>query len=52
MAQRVVGGEQYEALLVRGDVNGGPVPVTFASGVTISGVTLGAEVEVVNDLSL
>ena len=48
MAQRIVGGEQYEALLVRGDINGGPVPVVFASGITISGVTLGAEVEVTN----
>lgn len=49
MAQRVINGEQYEALLVRGDLNGGPVPVAFASGVTISGVTLGAEVEITND---
>ena len=49
MAQRIVGGEQYEALLVRGDINGGPVPVVFASGITISGVVLGAEVEVAND---
>ena len=49
MAQRVINGEQYEALLIRGDLNGGPVPVAFASGVTISGVTLDAEVEVTND---
>lgn len=49
MAQRIIGGEQYETFLVRGDINGGPVPVAFASGVTISGVTLGAEVEVTND---
>jgi hypothetical protein len=49
MAQRVINGEQYEALLIRGDLNGGPVPVAFASGVTISGVTIGAEVEVTND---
>ena len=49
MAQRIVGEEQYEAFLVRGDINGGPVPVVFASGVTISGVVLGAQVEVTND---
>jgi hypothetical protein len=49
MAQRIIGGEQYETLLVRGDINGGPVPVAFASGVTISGVTIGAEVEITND---
>lgn len=49
MAQRVINGEQYEALLIRGDLNGGPVPVAFASGVTISGVTIGAEVEIAND---
>jgi hypothetical protein len=49
MAQRIIGGEQYETFLVRGDINGGPVPVAFASGVTISGVTLGAEVEITND---
>ena len=49
MAQRIINGEQYEALLIRGDLNGGPVPVAFASGVTISGVTIGAEVEVTND---
>jgi hypothetical protein len=49
MAQRIIGGEQYETLLVRGDINGGPVPVAFASGVTISGVTMSAEVEVTND---
>ena len=49
MAQRIIGGEQYEAFLIRGDINGGPVPVAFASGVTISGVTIGAEVEITND---
>jgi len=49
MAQRIINGEQYEALLIRGDLNGGPVPVAFASGVTISGVTMSAEVEVMND---
>jgi len=49
MAQRVINGEQYETLLIRGDITGGPVPVAFASGVTISGVTIGAEVEVTND---
>jgi hypothetical protein len=49
MAQRLINGEQYEAFLVRGDINGGPVPVSFASGITISGVVLGAEVEVTND---
>jgi len=49
MAQRIIGGEQYESFLVRGDINGGPVPVVFASGITISGITLGAEVEVTND---
>ena len=49
MAQRIINGEQYEALLIRGDLNGGPVPVAFASGVTISGVTMSAEVEVIND---
>jgi hypothetical protein len=49
MAQRIIGGEQYEGFLIRGDINGGPVPVIFASGITISGVTLGAEVEVTND---
>lgn len=49
MAQRIINGEQYEALLIRGDLDGGPVPVAFASGVTISGVTIGAEVEISND---
>ncbi len=49
MAQRIINGEQYEVLLIRGDINGSPVPVTFASGVTISGVTIGAQVEVTND---
>jgi len=49
MAQRIIGGEQYEGILIRGDINGGPVPVAFASGVTISGVTMSAEVEVTND---
>jgi hypothetical protein len=49
MAQRNINGEQYEAFLIRGDLNGGPVPVAFASGVTISGVTIGAEVEISND---
>jgi hypothetical protein len=27
MAQRIINGEQYEAFLVRGDIDGGPVPV-------------------------
>ena len=27
MAQRVINGEQYEAFLIRGDLDGGPVPV-------------------------
>lgn len=49
MAQQIINGEQYESLLIRGGVDGGPVPVVFASGITISGVTLGAEVEVTND---
>jgi hypothetical protein len=49
MAQRLINGEQYESFLVRGDINGGPVPVSFASGVTISGITMNAEVEVTND---
>ena len=49
MAQRIVAGEQYESFLIRGGIDGGPVPVVFASGITISGVTIGAEVEVVND---
>ena len=49
MAQRIIGGEQYESVLVRGGIDGGPVPITFASGITISGVTLGAEVEIAND---
>lgn len=49
MAQRIINGEQYESFLVRGGIDGGPVPVVFASGITISGVTLGAEVEVTND---
>lgn len=49
MAQRIVNGEQYESFLIRGGIDGGPVPVVFASGITISGVTLGAEVEVTND---
>lgn len=49
MAQKIVNGEQYESLLIRGGIDGGPVPVVFASGITISGVTLGAEVEVTND---
>jgi hypothetical protein len=33
MAQRIVEGEQYEAFLIRGGVDGGPVPV--AQGLTI-----------------
>ena len=45
----MINGEQYSAFLIRGDVNGGPVPVTFASGITVSGVSLGAEVEIAND---
>jgi len=49
MAQRIFNNEQYEAVLIRGGLDGGPVPVSFASGVTISGVTIGAEVEVTND---
>jgi hypothetical protein len=49
MAQRIFNNEQYEAVLIRGGLDGGPVPVTFASGVTISGVTIGAEVEIAND---
>lgn len=49
MAQRMINGEQYESLLIRGGIDGGPVPVVFASGITLSGVTLGAEVEVTND---
>jgi hypothetical protein len=49
MAQRIIGGEQYESFVVRGGIDGGPVPVVFASGITISGVTLGAEVEITND---
>jgi hypothetical protein len=49
MAQRIVAGEQYESFLIRGGIDGGPVPVVFASGITISGITLGAEVEVTND---
>lgn len=49
MAQRVFNEEQYTTVLVRGGMDGGPVPVTFASGVTISGVSIGAEVEVTND---
>ena len=49
MAQRIFNQEQYTTVLVRGGMDGGPVPVTFASGVTISGVTLGAEVEITND---
>jgi hypothetical protein len=49
MAQTMINGVQHEAVLVRGDVNGGPVPVTFASGITVSGVSLGAEVEIAND---
>jgi hypothetical protein len=27
MAQRIINGEQYEAFVIKGDVNGGPVPV-------------------------
>lgn len=49
MAQRIFNNEQYEAVLIRGGLDGGPVPVSFASGVTISGVTIGAEVEIAND---
>jgi hypothetical protein len=49
MAQRIFNEEQYATVLVRGGMDGGPVPVTFASGVTISGVSLGAEVEITND---
>lgn len=49
MAQRIINNEQYEALLIRGGLDGGPVPVAFASGVTISGVSIGAEVEIAND---
>jgi hypothetical protein len=49
MAQKIIDGEQYESFLIRGGVDGGPVPVVFASGITISGVTIGAQVEVTND---
>ena len=49
MAQRIIAGEQYESFLIRGGIDGGPVPVVFASGITISGVTMSAEVEVTND---
>jgi hypothetical protein len=49
MAQRIIAGEQYESFLIRGGIDGGPVPVVFASGITISGVTIGAEVEITND---
>ena len=49
MAQRIFNNEQYEAVLIRGGLDGGPVPVSFASGVTISGVTIGAEMEVTNN---
>lgn len=49
MSQRIINGEQYESFLIRGGLDGGPVPVAFASGVTISGVTMSAEVEVTND---
>jgi hypothetical protein len=49
MAQQIINGEQYESFLIGGGVDGGPVPVVFASGITISGVTIGAEVEVAND---
>lgn len=38
MAQRVFNQEQYTTVLVRDGMDGGPVPVTFASGVTISGL--------------
>lgn len=50
MSQRMINGEQHDAVLIRGDINGGPIPVAFASGVTISGVTLGAEVEISNQI--
>lgn len=49
MAQKIVSGEQYESFLIRGGIDGGPVPVVFASGITISGVTMSAQVEVTND---
>lgn len=49
MAQKRIQAEQYSAVLIRGDINGGPVPVVFSSGITISGVSLGAEVEITND---
>jgi hypothetical protein len=49
MAQRIIAGEQYESFLIKGGIDGGPVPVVFASGITISGVTIGAEVEITND---
>jgi hypothetical protein len=46
MAQRIINGEQYETFLVRGDINGGPVPVDI-QGATL---TLDADgVEIKND---
>jgi hypothetical protein len=52
MAQRIVAGEQYESFLIRGGIDGGPVPVVQGlsvpahdfialaySGTTLTGVT-------------
>ncbi|MFZ9998278.1 MAG: hypothetical protein ACO3HP_04605 [Candidatus Nanopelagicaceae bacterium] len=49
MAQMMLNGEQHDAVLIRGDENGGPIPVSIASGVTLNGVSIGAEIEIAND---
>jgi hypothetical protein len=46
MAQRIVNGEQYEVLLVKGGEDGGALPVALPSGTV---VTIGSEVEIKND---
>lgn len=45
MAQMMLNGEQHDAVLIRGDENGGPIPVSIAGGVTLNGVSIGAEIE-------
>jgi hypothetical protein len=49
MAQMMLNGEQHDAVLIRGDENGGPIPVSIASGVTLNGVSIGAEIEISNN---
>jgi len=46
VAQRIVNGEQYEVLLVKGGEDGNALPVALASGTVVQ---IGSEVEIKND---